>query len=97
MGQITSALNAENWNKVKESAMSLKASAAYIGASNIHYDCYFIQFYHMKKDYESMALRYYRLVEDSIEFLLYTKKFFENNTVDEQHIRGKEITNFDYL
>ena len=63
---VTNAMNIQNWNKVKESAHSLKGSSGYAGASHIHYDCYFMQEAHNKKDTNGMIKRYNRLIENTI-------------------------------
>jgi HPt (histidine-containing phosphotransfer) domain-containing protein len=41
--KIKDAMDTLNWTQVKEVAHSLKSSSGYVGASRIHYDCYFMQ------------------------------------------------------
>jgi len=40
---ITNAFNESKWTKMKEAAHTLKGTSGYVGASTIHYDCYFMQ------------------------------------------------------
>ena len=42
MKQVKEAVEKENFLGMKEGAHSLKGSSGYIGASHIHYACYFI-------------------------------------------------------
>ena len=55
-------------------AHNLKASSSYTGAGLIHYNCYSIQTLYIDKNYTEMVSRYNRLIEDSIEFLIYVEK-----------------------
>ena len=62
-----------NWTQVKEVAHSLKSSSGYVGASRIHYDCYFMQEAYNIKELPKVGQRYNRLVENSIEFMIYAQ------------------------
>ena len=42
MQDIAEAVNEKNMLKMKNAAHSLKGSSGYIGASHLHYACYFI-------------------------------------------------------
>ena len=68
-----------NWDnmehlKLKDLAHSLKGSSAYVGASRIHYACYFIQELYINNKYKEMVNHYPNLVEAAIEFRLYSRK-----------------------
>jgi len=60
-------------------AQSLKKDSAYVGASLLHYDCYFIQEAHRKQNTEKMKARYSRLIEDAIYFIEFTERFLKQN------------------
>lgn len=75
LNQITLAMDSQNMSKLNQSCHALKASAGYIGAGLIHYDCYFMQDFYAKKDYNSMRQRYSRLIENSCEFISFSKEF----------------------
>ena len=64
-------------------AQTLKNSSGYIGASHLHYECFYIQDYFLKKEEFSMKLRYKRLIENVIEFINYSKDFMLNNQEDQ--------------
>ena len=72
ISDIALALNKNNINRFKQVAHNLKTSAGYCGAVFIHYDCFFIQDAHAQKNFEKMHNKYNRLVENSIQFQLYT-------------------------
>ena len=65
IGQISQAVDAQNWTRMKEAAHSLKGSSGYAGAGHLHYDCYFMQDAFNKKEPELMARRYNRLIENT--------------------------------
>jgi HPt (histidine-containing phosphotransfer) domain-containing protein len=43
MKLIAQSLNKQDWNEMKLKAHSLKGACGYVGASRLHYACYFIQ------------------------------------------------------
>ena len=59
----------------------------------LHYDCYFIQEAHQLKDYQKMVSRYNRLVEDSIDFLVYSYSLILENSGEP---KAFEVLNIDY-
>ena len=69
----------------------MKASAGYIGAGLIHYDCYFMQDFFAKKDYTAMCQRYNRLIEDSCEFIQYSKEFMLINEEDKEIVQQLDL------
>ena len=42
MEKIAEAVNSMNYLEIKNEAHSLKSAAGYVGASHIHYACYYI-------------------------------------------------------
>ena len=91
--EISKALEDKNWKKFKSAAHNLKAANGYIGAGNIHYDCYYIQGFGQSKNYAGMVSRYNRFIEDSILFLIYVKKFVTSNA--EKDWEAHEIKEFE--
>jgi len=43
MKAIAVAVELQDWNQMKTKAHSLKGACGYVGASRLHYACYFIQ------------------------------------------------------
>ena len=43
MKAIAIAVESQDWNQMKTKAHSLKGACGYVGASRLHYACYFIQ------------------------------------------------------
>ena len=75
--QLNVAINNNNHTKFKEAAQSFKGSSGTVGAGILHYNCYFIQDSFIKKELTFMRERYNRLVEDAIDFLIYSKELIE--------------------
>jgi HPt (histidine-containing phosphotransfer) domain-containing protein len=42
MKAIAIAVESQDWNQMKTKAHSLKGACGYVGASRLHYACYFI-------------------------------------------------------
>ena len=59
---------------MKANAHSLKGACGYVGASRLHYSCYYIQEAHHLKQFDKMVEKYPRLVETAIEFKRYSRK-----------------------
>ena len=59
---------------MKEAAHSLKGSSGYIGASHIHYACYFIQEHFIFERFPQMMEYYPTLLEAAVEFRIYSRK-----------------------
>ena len=59
---------------MKEGAHSLKGSSGYIGASHIHYACYFIQEHFIFERFPQMMEYYPTLLEAAVEFRIYSRK-----------------------
>ena len=59
---------------MKDQAHSLKGASGYIGASRLHYVCYFIQEHFVYNRFDKMIEYYPSLVEAAIEFKLYSRK-----------------------
>jgi len=58
---------------MKDLAHSLKGASGYIGASRLHYACYFIQKHFVNGQKEKMLEYYPTLVEAAIEFKVYSR------------------------
>lgn len=81
MKDIIPAFDSKDFKQMKSFAHSLKGASAYIGASRLHYICYFIQEHFVLKDYDKMLEYYPSLVESAIEFKLYSRKIIaEHNS-----------------
>ena len=59
---------------MQSGAHSLKGSSGYVGASKIHYACYYIQDAYSSGNYSGMVLYYPLLVEAIIEFQRYSRE-----------------------
>jgi len=68
MQQIAKAVSDRDWDKMKLGVHSIKGASGYVGASRIHYACYFIQQAHQYGHHQEMLDRYPMLVESVIEF-----------------------------
>ena len=64
---------------MKTLAHSLKGATAYIGASRLHYVCYYIQEHYVYERYEKMIDYYPSLVEAAIEFKVQSRKIMAEN------------------
>lgn len=65
--------------KYMQDAHQLKSPAGYIGASHLHYACYFIQEHHAYKSYKDMMEYYPTLVEAAVEFRIYSRILLAKN------------------
>ena len=72
--KLTIALNEEDWDGMKQAAHSLKGSSGYVGASKIHYACYYIQDAYNSSNYNGMVHYYPLLVEAIVEFQRYSRE-----------------------
>ena len=73
MKDIVAEYDNRNYQGMKDLAHSLKGASGYIGASRLHYACYFIQ-EHFVYDRKEKMLEYYpSLVEAAIEFKVYSR------------------------
>ena len=64
----------KNFQQMKDLAHSLKGASGYIGASRLHYVCYFIQEHFVFQRFEKMLEYYPSLVEAAIEFKVHSRK-----------------------
>ena len=64
----------KKYEEMKNLAHSLKGASGYIGASRIHYACYFIQEHFVFERYDKMLEYYPSLVEAAIEFKIHSRK-----------------------
>ena len=60
--------------EMKDKAHSLKGASGYIGASRLHYVCYFIQEHFVFDRHDKMVEYYPSLVEAAIEFKIHSRK-----------------------
>lgn len=70
---IANAVDNKDYEKMKSAAHSLKGASGYIGASRLHYSCYFIQDHFMNKRYSEMLEYYPTLLESAVEFKVYSR------------------------
>ncbi len=75
MQQVSDGLNQKDWNKMKQGAHQLKGASGYVGAGRLHYMCYHIQNAFYQGDYDKMLTCYPMLVEYSIEFKRFSRKY----------------------
>jgi len=76
---IIPALENRDYLQMKTLAHSLKGASAYIGASRLHYVCYYIQEHYVYERYEKMLDYYPSLVEAAIEFKIHSRKIMAEN------------------
>ena len=79
MKKMVPVYDTKNYDEIKSHAHALKGASAYIGASRLHYMCYFIQHYYVEKDYPRMIKYYPCLVEAAIEFKTYSRQIIAVN------------------
>ena len=73
MEKIVPAIDGKDYKTFKVHAHSLKGSSGYVGASKVHYACYYIQEHHYHERFEEMIKYYPLLVEAAIEFRIYSR------------------------
>jgi HPt (histidine-containing phosphotransfer) domain-containing protein len=74
MKNIIEPFEKRQYKEMKDLAHSLKGASGYIGASRLHYVCYFIQEHFVFERYEKMLEYYPSLVEAAIEFKIHSRK-----------------------
>ena len=74
MTAIAAAIEHKDWAQMKLKAHCLKGACGYVGASRLHYACYFLQEAHQRGQYNLMLEKYPRLVEAVIEFKRYSRR-----------------------
>jgi HPt (histidine-containing phosphotransfer) domain-containing protein len=74
MKGLATAVDGQDYLKMKEAAHSLKGASGYIGASHLHYACYFIQDHYMSQRYDQMMEYYPTVLEAAVEFRVYSRK-----------------------
>ena len=78
MEQIASSIASNDWIKIKMATRVLKGASGYIGASKIHYACFYILEASKGNDYERMLEYYPFLVEAVIEYKRYSRRVLAN-------------------
>jgi HPt (histidine-containing phosphotransfer) domain-containing protein len=73
MKDMIPAYDNRNYQAMKDLAHSLKGASGYIGASRLHYACYFIQEHFVYNRHPQMLEYYPTLVEAAIEFKVYSR------------------------
>ena len=73
MAKLTEGVNALDYHQMKSAAHIIKGSSGYIGASRLHYACYFIQENFMKENRKEMLAYYPTVVEAVVEFKVYSR------------------------
>ena len=79
MSQVKEAYDKKDFDKIKSVAHTLKGACAYVGAGKLHYICYFIQDYWVKKEYDRMLEYYPSLVEAVIELKVASAKLLADH------------------
>ena len=74
MKNMVKAYDRQQALELKDLAHNLKGASGYIGASNVHYQCYFIQEHYVFKRIEEMWKYYPGLVEAVIEFRVFSRQ-----------------------
>lgn len=74
MGECAKAVDDQDYLAMKNAAHSLKGSSGYVGASHLHYACYFIQEHYIFDRYEQMMEYYPTLIEAAVVFRIYSRK-----------------------
>ena len=80
MKRMVKEYDAKNYPEIKAQAHSLKGASSYIGASRLHYMCYFIQHHFVKQEFPEMLVYYPSLVEAAIEFKKESRKLIAENS-----------------
>lgn len=73
--QLSEAIDQDDLEKLYRGFHTLKGASGYIGAGRIHLACYFMDEAHREKDKLKLQQGYALLVEISIEFKRYARKF----------------------
>lgn len=79
MSECAKAVDDGDYLEMKNAAHSLKGSSGYIGASHLHYACYFIQEHFIYERYDQMMEYYPTLIEAAVEFRIYSRKLLAEN------------------
>lgn len=80
MEKIVPAVDNQDYDNYKIHAHSLKGASGYVGASRLHYVCYFIQEHHYHNRYKDMLEYYPLLVEAAIEFRKHSREINAKHT-----------------
>mmetsp|Transcript_14670 Transcript_14670/g.24990 ORF Transcript_14670/g.24990 Transcript_14670/m.24990 type:complete len:133 (+) Transcript_14670:28-426(+) len=73
MRELVPEYDNRNFQAIKDLAHSLKGASGYVGASRLHYACYFIQEHYVYDRKEKMLEYYPTLVESAVEFKIYSR------------------------
>ena len=74
MKDIIPAYENQDHKAMKDLAHSLKGASAYIGASRLHYACYYIQEHFVYNRKDKMIEYYPTLVEAAVEFKIHWRQ-----------------------
>ena len=74
MKDIVDKYDRRDYLEIKNLAHSLKGASGYVGASRLHYVCYFIQEHFVYNRFEKMLEYYPSLIEAAIEFKVYSRQ-----------------------
>ena len=74
MKDIVKQYDDKQYKMMKDLAHSLKGASGYIGASRLHYACYFIQEHFVFERFDKMMEYYPSLIEAAIEFKIYSRE-----------------------
>ena len=74
MTELVQHVKDNNYHEVKESIHKLKSTSGYVGASHIHYACYFMQDHFLKNEFQTMMEYYPTLIEACVTFRVFSRQ-----------------------
>lgn len=74
MGKLGQAVEERHFPNIKTAAHSLKGASGYIGASRVHYACFYIQENFVNNNHEEMLDYYPALIEAVVEFKITSRQ-----------------------
>ncbi len=85
MKEIAKGVDQGDLEKVMQDAHQLKSPAGYIGASQIHYACYFLQEHYVYNRFKEMMEYYPTLLEAAVEFRIHSRHLLAEREGKERH------------
>ena len=73
MEKLVNFVEEKDYDNVKHSIHNLKSTAGYVGASHIHYACYFMQDHYIKQEFNLMMEYYPTLLEACVTFRIFMR------------------------
>ena len=91
MAKMTERYDAKDYTALEEQAHGLKGASAYIGASRLHYACYFVQQHYEYERFEKQLECYPALIEAAIEFKTHSRKIIAEDKGKSKFRRKTEL------